>query len=168
MTKKLGRPTNKEVRYRNVGRPSVVTDKVVSKLEEAFAKGLTDLQACAVASISKEAFYNYCNRNPEFKDKKERLKQMPKVQAKYVINEALYSEEFDIRYDAAKYYAERKMKDEFGKNNTPELTQNNTNVFIGAEAVADRIKEIIDVTPSANIAEEKKESNNIKTIEEII
>lgn len=91
------------------GRPTVMTPEVIAKLEDGFLKGLTDLECCLYAGISKDALYDYCNKYPEFSDRKEQLKKQPAVQAKLNILEALENGDKDI----SKWYLERKSKDEF-------------------------------------------------------
>ena len=59
------------------GRPTKINDATVSKLEEAFLAGCTDLEACCAADISKHTLYKYQDKNPAFKDRKEQLKQYP-------------------------------------------------------------------------------------------
>jgi hypothetical protein len=71
------------------GRPRVVTDAVVQKLEYAFSLGCTDLEACCYADISKHSLYDYIERNPEFGDRRERLKQNPMLKARKVLVDAL-------------------------------------------------------------------------------
>ena len=91
------------------GRPTVITDEVIRKLEEAFAVGATDLEACFYAGISKTAFYNYQEDNPEFKERKEGLKNQLGLIAKNNLARSIKGGN-----DAdAKWYLERKRKDEF-------------------------------------------------------
>lgn len=59
------------------GRPTIMTDSVVHKLEEAFLMGCSDAEACFFADISKQTLYNYQEKHPEFVDRKERLKSNP-------------------------------------------------------------------------------------------
>ena len=59
------------------GRPTIMTDAVVHKLEEAFLMGCSDAEACFFADIAKQTLYNYQERHPEFVDRKERLKSNP-------------------------------------------------------------------------------------------
>lgn len=92
-----------------VGRPTVMTEAVLFKLETLFAQGLSDREACLIADISTSAFYNYCEENPDFKERKELLKDKPKIKAKLNIAESI--EKGDI--DDSKWYLERKAKDEF-------------------------------------------------------
>jgi hypothetical protein len=71
------------------GRPTVMTPETVRKLEEAFALGCTDLEACFYADISRTSLHKYQEANPEFADRKERLKQRPVLLARKVIVDAL-------------------------------------------------------------------------------
>ena len=71
------------------GRPTVMTPEVVKKLEEAFALGCTDLEACFYAGITKPSLYDYQKLHPEFADRKETLKQRPVLLARSVIVDAL-------------------------------------------------------------------------------
>lgn len=109
---------------RKVGRPTVMTEAVVAKLEEAFGNGATDNEACFVAGISKDSLYDYIKLNPEFSERKEALKDNLKYQAKMNIAKKL--KEGDVIQ--ANWYAERKMKDEFSPRN--ELTGANGNNLI--------------------------------------
>ncbi len=90
------------------GRPSTIDDIVIAKLEQAFMIGCTDLEACLYAGIKKDAFYRYIQKNPEFGDRKEVLKQSPFLQARKTIIKAL-GEDAAL----ALKYMERKKKDEF-------------------------------------------------------
>lgn len=101
--KKAGRP-----KVKKVGRPTVMTDHVLSMLRAAFLIGATDEEACAYAEIGTTAFYAYQAENPEFAEKKDRWKQQPILQAKQTVVGALKSDK-----DTAKWYLERKKKDEF-------------------------------------------------------
>ena len=71
------------------GRPSVITDEVLRKLEEAFENGATDSEACGLAGISRSTLYLYCNQNQDFSDRKENLKSMPAYHAKVSILKAI-------------------------------------------------------------------------------
>jgi len=71
------------------GRPTVMTPEVLAKLEDAFSWGCTDLEACCNADISKDALYDYCNKNPKFSERKEVLKNQPVMKARRVVQAAL-------------------------------------------------------------------------------
>lgn len=89
------------------GRPTVMTPEVLAKLEEVFAIGGTDLEAIFYADISKDALYDYQKLHPEFTDRKEKLKERPILKARQTIVKGLDDA------DNAKWYLERKVKNEF-------------------------------------------------------
>ncbi|MDT0596103.1 hypothetical protein [Glaciecola petra] len=72
-----------------VGRPTKMTESTVQLLEQAFAIGCSDVEACVYAGINKSTLYSYCEKNPGFTDRKETLKTKPIMKAKMVINKAL-------------------------------------------------------------------------------
>lgn len=94
---------------RKVGRPTVMTDELVSKLEYGFMRGLNDTEACCYAGISRETLYSYIKKNPAFADRKEELKSHPSTKAKLNITEAIANGDTDL----AKWWLERKNKQEF-------------------------------------------------------
>lgn len=81
----------------------------LQKLEQAFSIGATDVQACFYAGISKATLYNYQEKHPEFVDRKEALKSNLAYIAKGVLAQSLR----EGKVDEAKWYLERKEKDEF-------------------------------------------------------
>ena len=93
------------------GRPKVTTPKIIEKLTHAFAIGATDEEACSYADISPATLYNYQIEHPEFLEEKDRLKLKPILKAKNNIILALEDKEKGL--DTAKWYLERKKKDEF-------------------------------------------------------
>jgi hypothetical protein len=101
--KKVGRPTNRS----RAGRPLIITPEVLAKLEQAFSMGCTDLEACGYADISTASLYKYQIANPEFIERKERLKSRPVLKARTAIVNS-----FNEIENAWKYL-ERKSKDEF-------------------------------------------------------
>jgi hypothetical protein len=84
---KGGRPKKKHAG----GRPTVITAEAIRKLEAAFLRGCTDSEACFAADIGRTALYEYQQKNPEFTDRKERLKENPIFLARGVQLEALQS-----------------------------------------------------------------------------
>lgn len=124
----------------DVGRPNAIDELTLKKLEDAFSNGGTDREACFLANISQQTLYNYQKEHPEFIERKESLKDMIKFQAKQRVKEAIIAEK---TCDTAKWYLERKGKDEgfsprtevtgkdgkdlqvniinYGDNNTPQL-----------------------------------------------
>jgi hypothetical protein len=66
-----------------------MTDSLVAKLEEAFMHGCTDREACLYADIDKSTLYRYQEKNPDFSDRKETLKQSPVMRARVILSQAL-------------------------------------------------------------------------------
>ena len=93
----------------NRGRPTVMTDEVVSKMEYGFMKGLNVTECCHYADISRTAFYDYLEKNPEFADRIEELRSNPSTRAKLNVVEAIENGDTDL----SKWWLERKNKEEF-------------------------------------------------------
>jgi len=94
----------------NAGRPTDMTDATVNKLEQAFSLGCTDVEACLYAGISRTTLFNYTKKNPEFVNRKAELKESLVLKSRTVIKKALDADD----EMTAKWYLERKKKDEFG------------------------------------------------------
>lgn len=108
----------------NIGRPTVLTTEVLRKLEQAFTWGCTNREACLYADIGESAFYEYKQANPDFAERIQILRDSPKLKSRAIINKKL--EELD---DAtAKWYLERKAKDEFSTKQETEATNKNFNI----------------------------------------
>jgi hypothetical protein len=114
MTKKKTKSEHKET-----GRPTIMNDLTIAKLKEGFAQGFSVRNACIWADISQDTYFNYCKKNPNFSEQCKTLQQKPLIKSILVINIAL--EVGDV--STAKWYAERKAKDEFSLRN--ELTGEN-------------------------------------------
>lgn len=100
---------SKKNKKSKAGRPSVITDAVVGKLELGFSKGLNKTECCRFAGISRDSLYAYLEKNPKFSDRIEELQSHPSMKAK--INIADRIEKGDI--DLSQWYLERKCRDEF-------------------------------------------------------
>lgn len=82
-----------------------------TKLEQAFAIGCTDEEACSYAEISPDQLYYYENKiDNKFRVRKQELKQKPILKAKQTIVKGLDDPTH------AKWYLERKLKKEFGNS----------------------------------------------------
>ncbi len=95
---------------RPVGRPRIVDELALQKLEEAWKLGCTDEEACLNADISRSTLHNYQKEHPELLDRKEELKEWPNWRARKTVVESL---EKDPRM--AIDYLGRKKKDEFAQ-----------------------------------------------------
>lgn len=92
-----------------MGRPSVMTPEVIAKLEEAFAWGCTDIEACLWADIATPTLYVYQEKNPEFLERKKALKETPILLARKTVVNAIKKGD----RTTAMQYLERKKKEEF-------------------------------------------------------
>ena len=111
----------------NAGRPTKMTEATVKKLDEAFAVGCSDLEACLYAGISKQTLYNYQDENPEYIDRKETLKQNLKMHSKFNLGKSITKEK-DV--DDSKWYLERKCKDEFSTKSEQDITSKDEQIKI--------------------------------------
>ena len=91
------------------GRPTKMTSETIAKLEQAFSLGCSDLEACIYADVSPSILYRFQEKNPEFRERKEMLKQKLVLKARTVVAEALKNKD----ENTAKWYLERKARDEF-------------------------------------------------------
>jgi hypothetical protein len=88
-----------------------MTPEVISKLEEVFAIGGSDKEACFYADISHQALYDYQNKHPEFTERKEALKERPILLARQTVVKKIGES-----YQNAIDYLKRKKRSEFGDN----------------------------------------------------
>ena len=106
----MGKKYDKKPNGKNAtGRPTVITESVLAKLEQAFSWGCTNKEACVWAGISVDALNDYEHANPSFTKKKEMLIETPTLKARQVINIALGQKD----KQAAQWWLERKRKEEF-------------------------------------------------------
>lgn len=91
-----------------MARPTVMTPEVIAKLEEAFAWGCTDIEACLWANIAEKTLYLYQEKNPEFIQRKESLKETPVLNSRATVARAVKRDP-KLAID----YLARKKKDEF-------------------------------------------------------
>lgn len=80
---------------------------VIAKLEQAYAFGASDGEACMYADISPDALYRYEKKNPKFRERKLALKKKPILKARQTIIKDIEN------VDTAKWYLSRKRKEEF-------------------------------------------------------
>lgn len=90
------------------GRPTIMTPEVIAKLEEAFAWGCTDPEACLWADIAPATLYNYQEKKPEFLERKNQLKEKPVLLARKTVVDQMQKDG-----KLAMDYLARKKKDEF-------------------------------------------------------
>jgi hypothetical protein len=90
-----------------IGRPTVMTLSVLTKLKSAWRLGCTDVEAADFAEISPRTIYNFGKKQPDFFQWKEGLKLTPILKAKLTVYRNLNSP------TVAQWFLERKAKGEF-------------------------------------------------------
>lgn len=94
---------------RKPGRPTVFTNEVINKLEDAYLLGCSDREACFLAGVSAAALYNYQKANPDFIERKQALKDNVTIQARRKVLEAIEDNDNVM----VRWYLERKRPEEF-------------------------------------------------------
>lgn len=102
------------------GRPHKMTESVVNKLEEAFAMDCSISEACVHADISRQAFYNWKEKNPKLFDRFELLRSRPFLKARRTIVAHLDDPDYAFKY------MERKKRKEFSTRIETENENTNT------------------------------------------
>lgn len=126
------------------GRPEKITPELVSKLEQGFKIGLNDTECCAYCEISRETFYKYIKKHPEFTDRIEEWKKNPIAKAKYTIYKNLDDP------SVAKWLLERRDND-YSTKIKQEVTNLTPNIVVATQQDADLIKDLQNVKPDENV-----------------
>ncbi len=126
----------------SIGAPSVFTEETLQKLKDAFLMGCTDTEAALFAGIAVSSIYNYQRENPDFLELKRHLKENPKLKARLIV----YKELDSLDKETAKWYLERKAKDEFSTKQ--EVDNTNINLAIDVNKLnieeAKKLSEVLD------------------------
>lgn len=120
----------------DVGRPTIMTPVIIAKLEEVFALGGSDEEACFYAGIGKSTLYSYQQDHPEFVERKDALKETPILKARRTAVTKL-----EESYQNAMDFLKRKRKKEFG--DSTDITSNHEKI--------DAVAYIIPTQHSGNI-----------------
>lgn len=120
-----------------MARPTVMTPEVIAKLEEAFAWGCSDVEACLWADIATKTLYVYQEKNPEFTQRKAELKETPILLARKSVVTKLKN---DPRLSMD--YLSRKKKEEFS-------TKSETDITSGGEKLQPTLVRFIDTKQDA-------------------
>lgn len=114
-----------------------MTDSVIAKLEEAFAWGCTDIEACLWAGIAIQTLYKYQERVPKFIERKAELKETPILLSRKSIVDAVRAGD----KEAAKWMLARKKKDEFSERVDSDITSGGDK--LGVALSADQADQLI-------------------------
>jgi hypothetical protein len=90
-----------------MARPTKQTPETISKLEQAFSLGCTVSEACFQAGVAESTYYEWCNLDAELSERMKALKNHMILKARQTI----FNNLDDV--STAKWYLERKRKDEF-------------------------------------------------------
>lgn len=91
-----------------LGRPSLRTPEIEALLIQALSMGSTIAAACFHAGVSESTYYDWTANDQSFSDRMKSLRQNPILKALSTVYEDLEN------VSTAKWYLERKCKDEFG------------------------------------------------------
>lgn len=109
-----------------VGRPTVIIEVVVRKLESILQLGVSDGTACQYAKISRDTFYDHLKNDPHFSDRIQSAKDLVTIAAGKTVTNAIVNDK-DVA--TAKWWLERKAPDEFGDKRTTAIQVNIQNVI---------------------------------------
>lgn len=120
------------------GRPRSVDADTLNKLEGAFSMDCTDGEACILAGISPATLYNYQKENPDFLERKRLLKNTMIAKARSVLAEALNKKD----KDTAKWYLERKRKEEFSVRTENDIRTVGINITVPDEKTKQALEDL--------------------------
>lgn len=92
------------------GRPTVMTEAAVQKLEQALQEGFSVERACYLSGVGRSTFYDHYNSNPDFADKMCLAQDWATERAKQIVIQAIDGGNLK----AAQWWLERKAHREFG------------------------------------------------------
>jgi len=98
---------------KSLGRKWKDTDEVVDNLVRAFEDGANISEACRIAKIDRQTYYNWLEDSEEFSTLMTDSQNYPDVVAKMVLVRAIKKSDIDV----SKWWAERRMKNEFSTRN---------------------------------------------------
>lgn len=128
-----------------MARPTAMTDEVLRKLDEAFALGCSDVEACIYADIAPSTLYLYQKDNEEFSERKAQLKETPVLAARTTVVNSLKND-----VNSAWKYLERKDSTLNPKSEI-DITSKGEQIVTGdisalAQKAADLLKEQIQAS----------------------
>jgi len=101
--------STKQLDKQKYGRPTVITDDVIRKLEVAFAAGFGVTASCYYSGISTSTYYEHISLNKKFSDKMTLAQEFSTHRARQVILQAINNG--DVK--AAQWWLEHKARAEF-------------------------------------------------------
>lgn len=106
-------PQTKETEIdRSAGRPTIMTDEILQKLESVFKLGVTNGVACNYADIAESTFYDHYKKDPVFRRKIDSAKDYARIAAGNVVVDSIVNGK-DV--ESAKWWLAKKHSDEFSE-----------------------------------------------------
>jgi hypothetical protein len=102
-----------------MGRPTVINETAVRKLERAFKDGLSVSEACFVSGIGRTTYYEHKASDEDFANKMELAKAYITIKAKKAVVHAIDGG----NVPAARWWLEHKARNEFGLHPVDEDTE---------------------------------------------
>lgn len=116
------------------------TPEALQKLEQAFSMGCSDPEASFYAGISTTTYYEWMKSDPKLAERLKALKNKPVLLARQKIVESIMED-----VNTAKWYLERKRRDEFAIKIEQDNTSSDGSMTpIRADDIADAIQQVID------------------------
>lgn len=134
----------------NAGRPTVITDDAIQKLEEAFKWDATIGEACRYAGISESTYYDHYNKNKQFSEKIDRARDFIFELAKKNIERAVSEGDTELSVKLLKMRQNKIYN---------ERTVNEIEGEVGVKK-ADQLADALD-----DILEIKEDGDNTQTVE---
>jgi len=104
--------TNK-IKRDGPGQPTVMTDKTLQLLKDAFLMGCSDVEACLYAEIAPSTLYNYQLIETQYVEQKALWKENTTFRARKNLYNAIVKEGTSKDPATSKWFLERKRKQEF-------------------------------------------------------
>lgn len=100
------------IRTQKAGRPSVINEGILRKLEAGLATGFSISAACHFAGISTSTYYEHKAMDSEFRDRVRWAEEWATYRARQVVLKAI--DDGDVA--CARWYLERRARLEFAPN----------------------------------------------------
>jgi hypothetical protein len=106
---------NTKNKLSNVGRPTLYSEEMVSKIESIFKIGGTVEQALSYAGITKPTYYDWIEKHPNFLTRMESARAYPDIVAKNIVVDSMIK---DKDVNTAKWWLEKREFKQTQQNNT--------------------------------------------------
>ena len=84
-TKQLKPAPDQKYKYKGPGRPTILSEEIVSKLEYCAAIRATITETCSYAGIARQTYYRWLEENSELSDRLDDLREKPFITARKTV-----------------------------------------------------------------------------------